>query len=279
MSTPLTEQLPNLVNALESAIDAEGWGSPPAIVRITNADDDGFDLGVRPVEGGSSVVDVLSGFVAPADWLALGVVTEGNARRLDADDPERQRVRCVHIVDRDGASASSLRLHGEQPTTLDGKSTGAGRIDDVCRRALGLTTAAPERTSIELWAAMWLTRLLVIDITEPVTWRAAAELHPAISPLTDEPTAHDEIVRLGVVLSEVHSWSTVRLACAAGEWPCAEVPDDVAGWLDDGAFSRWVMGGFPLIPTMAVDAKEWLPSHVANRVLETLRLWELLPPV
>lgn len=35
----------------------------------------------------------------------------------------------------------------------------------------------------------------------------------------------------------------------------------------------------PPMEVMAASVKEWLPAAAANHVLETLRLWELLPPV
>src|SRR5437763_903862 len=76
-------------------------------------------------------------------------------------DPAPLSDRSVHLVDRTGASASTLRLQGE-PATVFGldDQDGHGRIDDVCRRALSLPTAPPERTTTELWALVWLDRAI-----------------------------------------------------------------------------------------------------------------------
>ena len=285
--TALTEGLARLATVLDEAAEQAGWGNPPALVRITawpaQPITDGFDLGVRPIDDGMSVVEALAGFDAPDEWLALGVVTEGNARHLVDRTAERQRVRCVHIVDRSGASASTLRLQGSDVTVLSGHEP-EGRIDDVCRRALGLATAPPRCSSIELWALVWLDRVLsAVGVAEPGSrprWRAVAELHPAVALVVHDDThwrgqAADNIVRLGELLAEVHSWPVLRASCAAGEWPVDDVTPAVADWLDDGAFSRWVLGGFPPIEQLAQAACAAVPPSVARRLRGALRGWQL----
>lgn len=289
----LSAALPRLAAALDEAAEHEGWGRPPTLVRITAWPSkpltDGFDLGVRPLEDELSVVEALAGFTAPAEWLAIGVVTEGNARHL-ADPGERRRVRCVHLVDRSGASGSTLRLQGEEVTVLGGADEQpSGRIDDVCRRALGLSTSPPEHTSAELWASVWLERLLEHRGCTPtdmrLPWRDVAELHPAVALMVGEadgerwgPEAAQHLTRLGELLAEIHSWPVLRLACAAGEWPVDSVPSEVAHWLDDGAFSRWVLGEFPPLDQLAAAACEVVPPSVRRRLRATLRSWQLLPP-
>jgi hypothetical protein len=292
-SSSLSTALPRLAAALDEAAEQEGWGRPPTLVRITACPckplTEGFDLGVRPLDGETSVVEALAGLTAPAEWLAIGVVTEGNARHL-ADRSERRRVRCVHLVDRSGASGSTLRLQGDDVTVLSRKDDHdpSGRIDDVCRRALGLSTAAPEHSSVELWAILWLERLLEYRGCAPtemrLPWRDVAELHPAVALVVGDPhgehwgaEAAQNLSRLGELLAEVHSWPVLRLACAAGEWPVDGVPADVAEWLDDGAFSRWVLGTFPALDQLAGAACEVVPTSVRRRLRAALRSWQLLP--
>ena len=292
-SSSLSDALPRLASALDEAAEREGWERPPTLVRVTAWPSqpltDGFDLGVRPLEDELSVVEALAGFTAPAEWLAIGVVTEGNARHL-ADPAERRRVRCVHLVDRSGASGSTLRLQGEEVTVLTGESDQpSGRIDDVCRRALGLATSPPQNSSAELWASLWLERLLEHRGRTPadmrLPWRDVAELHPAVALVVGDadgerwgPEAARQLTRLGELLAEVHSWPVLRLACAAGEWPVESVPSDVAAWLDDGAFSRWVLGEFPPLDQLAAAACEVVPPSVRRRLRATLRSWHLLAP-
>jgi hypothetical protein len=285
----LSASLPRLAAALDEAAETAGWGHPPLLVRITEwpaqPRADGFDLGVRPVDDGMSVIEVLSGFTAPDDWSAIGVVTEGNARHL-ADRDDRRRVRCVHLVDRTGASGSTLRLQGEDATVLtaEGENQPSGRIDDACRRALGLTTAPPEQTSIALWAIVWLERLLEHRGCTPpsmrLPWREVAGLHPAIALVVEsDPTcagpAAQQLTRLAEVLAQVHSWPVLRMACAAGDWPVDGVPAAVAEWLDDGAFSRWVLGELPQLDQLAAAVFEVVPPSIARRVRAALQAWEL----
>ncbi|MEY2449782.1 MAG: hypothetical protein QOH79_3258 [Acidimicrobiaceae bacterium] len=287
--TALSTALPRLAAALDEAAEREGWGQAPLLVRITAWPSkpltEGFDLGVRPIDGDISVVEALAGFVAPDDWLAVGVVTEGNARHL-ADREARHRVRCVHLVDRTGASGSTVRLQGEDATVLGTteEHEPSGRIDDACRRALGLSTAPPERSSAEMWAILWLERLLEHRGCAPkeagLSWQEVAELHPAVALVVSHDDhwagqAPQHLARLGELLADVHSWPVLRLACAAGEWPVEGVPAEVAGWLDDGAFSRWVLGAFPPLEQVAAAALEVVPPPVARRLRAALQSWQL----
>src|SRR5438105_3743293 len=113
----LSDALPRLATALDDAAEQAGWGTRPSLVRVTAWPSkpvrQGFDLGIRQLDDGLSVVEALAGFTAPPEWMAIGVVTEGNARHLVERTTERRRVRCVHLVDRTGATASTLRLQGD----------------------------------------------------------------------------------------------------------------------------------------------------------------------
>ncbi|HEV3226374.1 MAG TPA: hypothetical protein VGZ52_06060 [Acidimicrobiales bacterium] len=285
--TSLSDALPDLVRALDDAADQAGWGAPPTIVRVTtwpgDPRGDGFDLGVRPLDGDESVVEALAGFTAPREWEAIGVVTEGNARHLVDPGVPRRRVRCVHLIDRAGTSASTLRLQGADATVLaNDVHRPRGRIDDVCRRALGLSTLPPEAGSVELWARVWLERVLrhAGGVAHSIRWREVAEQHPAVALLVrddeqwgDEPAAN--LTRLGELLAEVHSWPVLRLSCAAGEWPVDDVPADLAGWLDDGSFSRWVLGGFPSLADLVDAVCAVVPLSVARGVRAALQAWRL----
>ncbi|MEY2431712.1 MAG: hypothetical protein QOC92_1437 [Acidimicrobiaceae bacterium] len=290
----LTAALPRLAATLDDAAEQAGWGGRPSLVRITawpsepvSADHGagGFDLGIRPLDADTSVVEALCGFTAPDTWLAIGVVTEGNARALDDRAAEPRRVRCVHLVDRSGASASTVRLRGEEATVLSSLDDHdpSGRVDDVCRRALGLATAPPVHTSIELWALVWLERVIASRGCAPdsrVAWREIAELHPAVALVVadDERWGAEpanSLTRLAEVLADVHSWSVLRTACAAREWPVADIPPEVAAWLDDGAFRRWLIGTFPPIEQLAAAARELVPPSVGRRLQAALRAWRL----
>src|SRR5207248_6308450 len=139
----LDEHLPGLASLLEER--AHTTDEDPHIVRVTAAGltHDGIDVGLRPIDDlDDSVVQALTGYTAPPDWLAIGVSTGGNAYPIEsaAEREVMRRVRLVHLVTRSGASASAVRLGDEDPQVLTSADPGraSGRVDDVCRRALAL---------------------------------------------------------------------------------------------------------------------------------------------
>lgn len=160
----LDEHLPGLASLLEER--AHTTDEDPHIVRVTAAGltHDGIDVGLRPIDDlDDSVVQALTGYTAPPDWLAIGVSTGGNAYPIEsaAEREVMRRVRLVHLVTRSGASASAVRLGDEDPQVLTSADAGraSGRVDDVCRRALALPTEPPPST-LEFWALDWLDRLV-----------------------------------------------------------------------------------------------------------------------
>lgn len=290
----LSTALARLAATLDEAAEEQGWGAPPALVAIMSwpadadeLDDFAFDFGIKPLDDDMGVVEALACFEAPAEWVAIGVVAEGNARHLVDPMVERRRVRCVHLVDRTGASASALRLQGDEPLVLSDGSRPEGRIDDACRRALGLSTAPPTTSTLQLWATVWLERIMEwTGCCGPnVDWVDVAALHPAAAVLVGddeerwEREAANNLVRLGSVMADVHSWAVLRASCAAGDWQIDEVPGPVAEWLDDGAFSRWVLGTYPPFDVLAAAVVDALAPSLRRRLRAVLREWQLpVPP-
>jgi hypothetical protein len=284
-ASALDEHLAALVTLLETNIAQEGLDRPH-LVRVvsTSVTGDGIDVGIRPVDDDvDGVVEALAGFTAPANWLAIGVAAGANAYALDDVGGERSRALLVHLVTRNGESASVLRIEGEQPRVLTPADAGStsGRVDDVCRRALALPTPPPSST-LELWALVWLDNLLAASATgvecTPLSWRNVTALHPAVCTIVEsEPELGDEastrLVRLGHLYASIHDWSTLRIACGKGDWPAGGVSPRVAKWLDDGAFSRWVTGSYPPLDELAGAVCELVSAAVARRLRSTLREW------
>jgi hypothetical protein len=134
---------------------------------------------------------------------------------------------------------------------------------------------------------VWLDRAIAAlssagETGPPPTWADVAAHHPAVAVLQTDAeewgdSAADNLVRLGTVLADVHSWPVLRTACAAGEWPVEEIAPEVAAWLDDGSFSRWVLGGYPPLAQLADAACELLAPSLRRRLRGALRSWALLP--
>jgi hypothetical protein len=284
----LDEHLPSLARLIEQQTFAAD--EDPQIVRVTRAGltNEGIDVGLRLIgDIDESVVSALTGFTAPIDWLAIGVSTGGNAYPVEEGrDAPRRRVRLVHLVTRLGASASVVRLADQEPEVLVGTvddGTTVGRVDDVCRRALGLATP-PAGSTLEFWALMWLDSIVASGTDgAPSTWDEVAAHHLAVRVFAEtEPDlvaeASASLVRLGVLVASVHGWSELRAECAAGRWAMEGVRPAVARWLDDGAFSRWSTGAFPPRDELTAAACELLSPTLARRVRAVLREWGLDPP-
>jgi hypothetical protein len=278
----LDEHLPSLSLAIEERAFAEE--DHPQIIRITRGDmkDEGIDVGLRHIDDfDGSVVSALTGFTTPADWLAIGVSTGGNAYPIAEGRDARRRVRLVHLVTRTGATASVVRLSGDAPNLIVGSrdDPAVGPVDDVCRRALGLATAPPGST-VELFALWWLGAVIDRDADAPRDWDALVALHPSVQVFVDsEPDltreASTRLVDLAELMARIVDWSSLRAEATAGRNRVDSIPPRVAGWLDDGAYSRWVLGNYPPLHELAAAVTELVTPATARRLRSVLEAWGL----
>jgi hypothetical protein len=97
--------------------------------------------------------------------------------------------------------------------------------------------------------------------------------------------AEDHLVMIGRSFAQQGSWQRLRSAYADYEsvkpdtvdWsdPPLGLTPEAAAWMDDGMFSRWVLGGYPPLDDLRAIANETLPITVARRVDATLAAWGL----
>jgi hypothetical protein len=238
----------------------------------------GLELGFRPLEG-EHPVDALLGFRAPGDVDALGVVVSGTARPLGGPgEMPTGRVRIIQIHARDGRSASRLRSIGTDPPVVVDTVAADGDVADCVRRALDLPTPPPPHPPIVWWAIDWLDALLDRACREPSrrwTWNDVSALHPlAGSPPPDSPRS---LIELVVERSEGLAWSGLRLATAdaglATDGPPCPIGPDLAAWMDDGMFARWLLGSRPEPVDVVVDLVDLLAPPLTRSVVEALQAW------
>lgn len=110
------------------------------LVRLRGvADDDGVDLAVLPLDG-SHPAELLDGFTAPDDWLALGLVTRGWAAPMGparpSAHPARRRVCTTVLLDRAGGAVG--RTIDESGAVVIEGPPSEGQVLDLLRCALGL---------------------------------------------------------------------------------------------------------------------------------------------
>jgi hypothetical protein len=258
---------PDDLQRLLRTADAEllTHGADGAVLRVTALG--APSLAWFPLDG-IHPLDLLLKFVAPPHWHGLGVSCAGWSHRLD--DPSRARaesppVTVTLLVHRNGAAAGVLR-DGDRVTAMPDPPEGA--VADACRRALGLATAPPPPSTVELWTLSWLDRLVATAAAGPGRldgWAAIAALHPAARPA---PAADDPVALAGatVALARAWPWSRLRLDPAVLDLPGATPAPELGDWMDDGMWARWMFGMLPPPDELVRALHDLLPTPLADAV-------------
>lgn len=243
----------------------------PALVRARPTPD-GVDLALRPLPEGVHPVDLLLGHVVPRRWAAAGLVAPAAARPVDG--AEGPHLVVAVLVGRDGTVAHRGCDHtGADVLPADAPPT--GRLVDLLRRALGLPTAPPGVAPGALWEAVWL---------DAVVAAAAAGGTPTLGPdladalsATTAPGDHRGWDHLRGLASGRRAPAGATDAALATALRDLVEPADAA-WMDDGCFSRWVLGALP-DPAQLLDAVDaLLPPGRAEAVRRALGRDRAGPP-
>ena len=255
-----TEYLEGLVRLVDAKAEERGWNEGHLLVNVLSIDAEGCDVGFKDIDG--HPLNSLLGFTAPAEWLALGVCAEGWAASIGAGRPSkakgRMRMRTTMLVTRDGAVASGMRLAGAEFELMPGE--GEGTIPDGLKRAMGVPTAPPE-VPFEGWVARMLLMLIIGD--EPrghrrVPW---CQLRPSLD-------NYKAIAAEG-------SWEKFRGFAAKREGLVADLTPEDAAWMDEGMFSRWVIGGLPSYEHLLEEARKASTPEAFSQVRRQLKGWGL----
>ncbi len=287
---PPPDRLDRLVTLLDAATSEDGWHQPHRLVSI-ESDPDTFEMsfGFRTLEPGDHPLDHLLGFVAPKAWTGIGVIcfgwaapagdadlARGTAGTRPSHHPDRRRVRVITLLDRRGREQATASL--DDGTVVD--EPGSGTVSDALRRCLGLPTPPPPVGPAELFAALWLAAV-ANSAGDGAGWNDLVRLHPAMQLLAAEGhrPRTDELVNAGQMLHRTLTWEQIRQRAADGREDGLGIPSDLATWMDDGMFSRWVLSGLPTLPTLLRACAEVVDGGVLQRLRRTLRAWNLDPPL
>ncbi len=235
---------------------------------------------------GAHPLDLLLGFVAPPHWQAVGVSCAGHAHRVDADGVSRpvaaavaagsaaaepDAVTVTVLIDRSGSAAGVLRRAGEV-IELPGRPEGV--VADACRRALALPTGPAPASTIDLWTAAWLDR--VVDLAgraEPRSrlraWSAVAGLHAAAGAPGSRPEAALTPAALAAAaraLAEAWPWARLRQNPSVADVPGLPPTRELAAWMDDGMWARWLLARLPAIDDLLAAVRVLLPSVLADGI-------------
>ena len=230
---------------------------------------DGATLRVAPLEG-RHPSEFLVGWRAPRQWLGVGFVAEGSAR---GDVPGASTpVVVVAAVHRDGTSASAL-LSGDGPLPVHAEQ-GSGRLPDLLRHSLGLSTPVPNQPITHLWSVLWLDKVLnaALASTARLTWEAAVRLHP-LCPDGPVPRPDNAAEAFADHDAAPCTWELFRGLVVAERAHLPGICATEAAWLDAGSFSRWVLTELPSSGQLTDALKDLVPlslwRHVAAVVAGT----------
>ncbi len=236
----------------------------PALVRARPTPD-GVDLALCPLPAGLHPADALLGEVVPGRWAAAGVVASATARHLDEPAGAGRPLTVAVVVGRDGGVATRTRT-ADGVEALDLDEAPVGRLMDLLLRALQRPTPPPEGSTWCLWEAIWLDAVVAEAAGGEAPGSVTPELADALAAAGPAgPAGWDQLRRLAAA-PEPPPGPDVALAAAL--YPL--IDPHVADWMDDGCFSRWVLGALPRLEELldAVDAL--LPPPRADAVRRAL---------
>lgn len=247
-----------------------------AILRVSDLAPEAEAFTWFPLDG-AHPLELLLGFVAPPHWRAVGVSCAGHAHRLDPGGmvrpaaAEHDAVTVTVLIDRSGAAAGVLRRAGAV-TELPGRPEGV--VADACRRALALPTGPPPASTLELWTAAWLDRVVALASRSDGrsrlrTWSAVATLHAAVGAPGHRPEAAVDPVALAAAaraLAEAWPWARLRRDPSVADVPGPPPARQLAAWMDDGMWARWLLARLPAVDDLLAAVRALLPPVLADGV-------------
>lgn len=167
---------------------------------------------------------------------------------------------------------------------------GEGRVLDVLFRCLGLPTSPPAEPASEIHSAAWLASVIDGGMSSErrLTWSDIERLHPLARLLSgeieapvdavdgedmddddEELEARRELADLVRISAAAWSWEEIRIQAAEGELE-AFVDAELAGWMDEGMFSRWLLSILPSVDQLLEVARPMLVPSAARRLAHAL---------
>lgn len=212
----------------------------------------------------------------PPGWEAAAVVATGRIRSLDAGcELPAGLVAAASGGLRLCAAVSRRRRVGWRMRLADGTAPlecpTDGFILDVLRRAVGHPTPPPASGPAELVTILWLQ----VAATSPVDghrrlgWAELIGMHPLLEGL--EPADPDGAETLLARVATTGSWEHIRLATVEAEPVGGPFPTpELAAWMDEGIFARWVLSGFPPLARVMQAARGRVTADAYHRLRRVL---------
>ncbi|MCU1371253.1 MAG: hypothetical protein JWO77_2447 [Ilumatobacteraceae bacterium] len=276
-SPPLSTDPPSL-ERIASVIHAATEDDPVARIASIRLDasTETLDLGFWDVPPGPGhPIEPLVGFVAPAEWHAVGLTSSGRLHHLDRPGQEAERALSTVLLGRDGGAASIIGSPGRRTRTLH--EPPVGLIPDVLNRVLGRPTPPPDAPTGQFVELTWLDRVatgLLQQRSRVRSWRWLADRHPLRG--GGPVPAPEDLAARTAAYSEERTWAGLRSLAVAQELPAARrgppggSSAPACTWFDDGSLSRWLLSRLPPAEALVPDLVSVLPHHVGADLLTAL---------
>ena len=132
---------------------------------------------------------------------------------------------------------------------------------DCLRRAIGLPTPPPPCGPVAWWAVDWLDATLEAvcrDPARPWTWARVSGCTRAR--VRSRPTARGPRSSSWPGQGAGLDWSSIRRHVGAEGGARCPIGPELAAWMDDGMFARWLLGSRPDPVDVVVDLVDLLPA-------------------
>jgi hypothetical protein len=223
------------------------------------------------------------GWQAPPECIAVGVLATGQAQVTETA-VERRRpfppgatsgIRMCCLVTRTGEVAWRMTLP-------DGRSVDEapqeGRLLDCLKRCFALPTPPPPVGTGHLLSVLWLSAILdeVRRVDRRLSWREITRLHPSAGLIARSgdgavPDCEDVSPLGGVMADRPLSWEGLRLRAVTERWCADLVSSELAGWMDEGMFARWVLAALPAPNELVARIRPLVAPSTARRLAHAVR--------
>ncbi len=285
--------IPAFVPGCTCAACLEAFGLHTSVIALLpdvgGGDDDPALFVELRIDGSATVTDVgradpaalLIGRRAESDVAGVAVLTPASVAASAASYlPTGADLLVVHQVMADGTTRCFARVDRGvindgptiEPTQSLLSTQCAGTQFDLLLRYFNLPTAAPALPVEWYWIAVWLSDLASFPsfpgLEEAARWYPG--IHPRDLDVLPDVDLERYITRKHRLHSRANGWSGLRGAAAEGWIELGFCPAELAAWLDDGAFARWLADQIPWPEELAIWADHNLSGRTRQLVLDLL---------